>query len=775
MKKEGIFIILVLILLFAIIPVSSAIPLPPGCGNCENPPEKIKVSINDLNIDENWIKRQWYDSRGYFDGEPVDEVRITNAEEIKEKMKNVILYYDSSSPGECAWKGSVQSAVELEFNRNTGAKTLTLDIEFELLRWEQQDHLSVHSERLAQTGISKNGLRMIYFFEKSHMWGETPSGDCEADLLKSRTNENFYRPNNVLFLNSHIPLAYGGNATFSLEKITDCQHACEETASATLKGIGGHIRSRCTNGYDYSNANPDYVWGPNNYKKDILRKGKLTELPDELVWQPLDINSVNNDNGEDYCYNEYGKRGPGDGNYGDIHTINDDGSIDYNVRGGNVFGDFMLIDRDPWVHDDCVCYIEPPCKDTDGDGYGTPEYTFTCPNKGEDCHDLSVNRNIFKTTKPYLKKPSNGWSWHPTLKEKIIDAYVSRVTPKNINPGNPESVDLYAKNFKMRGGSVLMGWEEYNEWLTACDDKIDNDCDGYIDCADTSCSPSTVGLKNPSGGFYKGLTKNVCANTCGEACSNEYAGTVGSACGTSLEEIRSTNTNVKIKYEKLKEDVPLTDCKSPEVCACAIKSDNSCEDKATFRRVHESSFTGNINSPQAVEVISGLVEKMDSTLESHKNNNDYPWEPESYSCPSTKTLSDGRTIDCEDWISPRIDRHTIFNPEGDGGTSCDKIEEGSETVGPTKKGVNVWIEPSLQEQGLRILREESVVMIQKKLDEFECGEGCGKKGELRVRDIIRKVNPSATISYKLSCFGKPSSKTIVKNIATGVKECVEAE
>jgi hypothetical protein len=332
------------------------------------------------------------------------------------------------------------------------------------------------------------------------------------------------------------------------EDFNTCQQACKAyypNRITDVKGVLlGKIKSRCTNGYNFDDKNKNAKWGAEKYKKEVIHSMYgLSELDDEFIWQPKEIKDDDDLNGQKYCYREYGAKG----------------SRDYN----------LLLDFE--VHDDCVCWIEPSCKDKDKDGYGTGEYLSGCYSLEEDCVDIESEIN-FEESKIYLEAKGSE-------SKKILDGYANVINgffnkiefpsiffghrskgdrdesiADEINPGVEESVKLYLDAYILEDDTV--------SWLSACNDGLDNDCDGLVDCFDTGCFPSKLATFKA---FHIG---DICPNTCGSACNKEK-GTIAAHCfsDSKLDSFKEENSIDQFK-ELAKQD--FSDCSQEKTCVCEL-------------------------------------------------------------------------------------------------------------------------------------------------------------------------------------------------------------
>jgi hypothetical protein len=246
-------------------------------------------------------------------------------------------------------------------------------------------------------------------------------------------------------------------------QLKTCQQACEANKAEIIGDMTVSIKGRCTNGYDYNNPGIFTTYTDKKYVDEILRKlPKLSGIPEEYVWSPSSIQSDKNKNGEEYCYQEYGAQDVGDGARGDINTINPDGTTNYNVRDGNIA-------LDSGDHDDCVCWVEAPCTDDEGKGYGwvergdceAPLYAKRVSYSG------AREKKYTYTDRGLNRKLSNSPVVSVKLRNSRGELYDECLTKDN-NPGSDSSSRISlnpvaqsergSENFEKCAGKIFGNW-----------------------------------------------------------------------------------------------------------------------------------------------------------------------------------------------------------------------------------------------------------------------------------------------------------------------------
>jgi hypothetical protein len=432
------------------------------------------------------------------------------------------------------------------------------------------------------------------------------------------------------------------------DNIQNCQQACEDYQTSFIStgfdNVKRSIVGQCSNGYNFDDKSRSSTWGASNYIKNIIQtRHGLSVLPETFVWQPKEIKDDDDLNGQNYCYQEYGARGfDGDGERGEVHKRNvlrigyghaPIITMDYNVRKGSLIsGD---ISGDNGKHDDCVCWIEIGCFDEDKDKYGDGRYLGKCKSLEEDCVDEDSKVNFDKS--PLIKEFENNWEG-PNKEAKISEikktfkdammGFIDRVEDRDsvpfqitlgdeddriadeISPGKKETINLYSTVHFLTNSKIM----SKALWITACNDGIDNDCDGHVDCFDEDCYPSTrsyqklnIERKDILDSYYETIEVNVCEGTCGEACIKADSGTVAAHCLTiaeyeKLSGERSHNPN---SLKTLPEE-GYSDCTYGKSCVCEIgECDAVC--KREFERTNNG--IGITGSHKLFEKTSKKAEK----------------------------------------------------------------------------------------------------------------------------------------------------------------------
>ncbi len=261
---------------------------------------------------------------------------------------------------------------------------------------------------------------------------------------------------------------------------------------------------------------------------------------DEFVWNPK--NDVNDgeeydDDGENYC-EEYWE---------------DESRFDFDGFGAK---------------EDCVCWIELPCLDKDGDGYGITSqsriYNYMCENPEEDCVDSESEVHF-----DFWAMPDMAYYYRRGMDRDSDGEYA-----EHIKPGVEETPKLHRalREDLREAAEDWSGGAREPGMVSSCTDGVDNDCDGFVDCDESSC-----GREDP-----------LCEGTCGNKCSKR-----GNMEGSRCFDKESIMTEGEIDEDKIEEEMgegdflflpdsnDITDCKSSDEkkCVCKIRKTNCSEER----------------------------------------------------------------------------------------------------------------------------------------------------------------------------------------------------
>ncbi len=312
-----------------------------------------------------------------------------------------------------------------------------------------------------------------------------------------------------------------------------------------------NVRGVCTNGYDFQDPEESYKWGGIRFIEDKLPEGKIG-----MVWTPQGGGfDDRNTNGENYCLNTR-----------NWQTSMGDGRKAFAYISGS--------------HDDCVCYSLASCSDLDNDGVGIAPNNLACPKKGNDCWNSPAVNWDFRDS-IWLNPDSYFFYPDSEFREKIKQNYKSKMDSNSnndvadeVNPYTNENQKLYSSfiEYGIFDGLVMLG----NAYVSACNDGIDNDCDGYKDCFDSGCFDFEAITGNADSKLFKDY--KGCKNSCGAECLNQKVLSSGAECIPFSQS--SDYYSIKSAMEKTEEyavmlEKDYSDCSSlSNVCACKLDNCN---------------------------------------------------------------------------------------------------------------------------------------------------------------------------------------------------------
>jgi hypothetical protein len=401
-----------------------------------------------------------------------------------------------------------------------------------------------------------------------------------------------------------------------------CQAACEKFAPLNIRAMieqgilnpDTDIFGECT---DRDINDQDAV------KDKTEQRGYIEQIKKEKNIANINMDHVFNpeDDGADY-FDAYGEK--------KLHT-----NIDLNGEkycqdvDGSAFN-FAVVD--------CLCYVDKPCIDEDGDGWGAEgTYAGNCPKGGGDCWDTEPP---FSEINPQLDRSNEYYIDIIKDKRAQIDRNGDGKIADDINPGKVESSNANGKTENVVYGSwfeTAAVFPDERLDISICTDGLDNDCNGAIDCNDAKCVVEDSRNRGISLTRYSedSLTYSIyeaqCLGTCSDACLQKYDNVKEGHC-VEKDEVFSQNpvtkyrdvnheyirSTLKLRPEEshilmdpIQDKNNLKDCQfhgSPSneyrggICVCVLES--NCEDACKNKASQLSDEAGNEYIPASKDPYS---------------------------------------------------------------------------------------------------------------------------------------------------------------------------